>query len=76
MTRAPDPVDHLLLGVPDLHAGRRLGSRSARACVRRHPGRGTRNALLGLAKQRYFEIDPGSPDPDSSRVPVVKPSGS
>lgn len=72
-THELDRIDHLIFGTPDLDATvdeleQTLGLRAT--VGGRHPGEGTRNALLSLGPGHYLEImgpDPGQPDPDGPR---------
>jgi hypothetical protein len=65
-----EQLDHLVYAVPDLDKGLdhlevMLGVRAAAGG--RHPGEGSRNALIGLGNGAYLEIlapDPGQPLPD------------
>lgn len=72
--RAVPLVDHLVYAVPDLELGiarieSLLGIRAVQGG--RHPGGGTRNALVSLGPGTYLEIigpDPEQPEPEARRV--------
>jgi Glyoxalase-like domain len=63
-------LDHLVYGVPDLEKGvaelaGRMGIEAAAGG--RHPGEGTRNALIALGPDSYLEVV--GPDPDAPASP-------
>jgi len=75
---AKEAFDHILVGSSNLEAAidwfeQKTGVRPA--VGGRHPGRGTRNALVSLGKPHYFELlapDPEQPNVDTARLRVFR----
>jgi catechol 2,3-dioxygenase-like lactoylglutathione lyase family enzyme len=78
LTDAKDAFDHILVGSANLEAAvdwfeKKTGVRPV--VGGRHPGRGTRNALVSLGKPHYLELlapDPEQPNVDNGRVRVFR----